>query len=248
MIKKTIDLTMKFLIIFTIALGLLWIFRPDLVKDFIEYIRNIILWLWDFNYFIVFITSIIESFPVLWVVVPGQNIILIVWWFFWEQSYNNLFYVILLACIWAICWNYIWYLLWKYYWKEFFKHYGLWFGIWETEVNYLEKWVKRWWAWWIIFWKFHGLTRAFIPFIAWSMWMKNRNFIIYNIIGSIIWSTTIIILWVMFSRTYELILDYLFYIIIWIMFLWGFYIWKFKKKEFMKYMEEKNKEINEKIK
>ena len=248
MIKKFIDLLMKFLIILTIILGLLGLFRPDLIKDFIEWLRQIILWLWNLNYLIIFFTSIIESFPVLWVVVPGQNIMLIVWWFFWEQSYNNLFYVILLASLWAIIWNYTWYLAWKYYWKQFFKDYWLWFGIWETEVKYLEKWIKKWWAWWIIFWKFHNLTRAFVPFIAWSMWMNHKSFIIYNVLGSIIWSIAIIILGVVFAKTYEIILDYLVYILIFIMLMSVAYVWRFKKREFKKYIEEKNEEIEKKIK
>ena len=247
MLKKIIDILIKWLILLTIVLWLLWLFKPDLIKDFIEWLRVLILWWWNFNYLIVFLISIIESFPVLWVVVPGQNILLIVWWFFWEQSYNNLAYVIILACSWAIIWNYTWYLLGKYYWKQFFESYGLWFGIWETEMGYLKKGIKKWWAWWIILGKFHNLTRAFIPFIAWSMWMNHKKFIVYNIIGSIIWSITIIILWVLFAKTYELILDYLFYILVWILVLSWLYIRKFKKKQFMKYWEEKNKEIEKKI-
>lgn len=247
MLKKIVDIIMKFLIALTIIIWLLALFKPELIKDFIEWIRTIILQLWNWNYLILFITSIIESFPVLWVVVPGQNIILIVWWFFWEISKDNLIYVMIVTSLWAICWNYIWYILWKYYWDEFFKKYWLWFGIWETEVKYLKKWIKKWWAWWIILWKFHNLTRAFVPFIAWWMWMKHKHFIIYNVIWSIIWSIVMIILWVLFAKVYEQIIDYLPYILIWITLIVWLYIWKFKKAEFKKYMEEKNKEIESKI-
>jgi len=247
MLKKLWDILMKILVVITIVLWLIAMFKPDLIKNFIDWIRQIVLLLWNWNYLIVFLSSIIESFPVLWVVVPGQNILLIVWWFFWEISKENLIYVIIITSIWSIFWNYIWFFLWKHYWDKFFKEYWLWFWIWETEVKYMKKWIEKWWMWWIVFWKFHNLTRAFVPFIAGTMWMRTKNFFIYNIIWSIIWSVFIIILWVLFAKVYEQIIDYLPYILIWIMFIVWIYIWKYKKKEFMKYMQEKNEEIESKM-
>ena len=241
--KKFLDILMKLLIASTIILWILTLFKPELVKDFIEWIKTIIEGLWYWNYLIIFITSLIESFPVLGVVVPGQNILLIVWWFFSEISRENLYYVILIASIWAIISNYIWYFLWIYYWEKFFKKYGLWFWIWQTEVKYLKKWVKKWWAWGIILWKFHNLTRAFVPFIAGSMRMHHKSFFIYNIIGSTVRATTIVILWVVFAEYYEAVIDYFWYIMMWIMLLTWIYIYKFKKTEFLQYMREKNEEI-----
>jgi len=241
--KKVLDILMKLLIASTIILWVLTLFKPELVKDFIEWIKTIIESLWYWNYLIIFITSLIESFTVLGVVVPGQNILLIVWWFFSEISRENLYYVILIASIWAIISNYIWYFLGIYYWEKFFKKYGLWFGIGQTEVRYLKKWVKKWWAWGIIVGKFHNLTRAFVPFIAGSMHMHHKSFFIYNIIGSTIRATTIVVLWVVFAEYYEGVIDYFWYIMMWILIITGIYIYKFKKPEFLQYMKEKNEEI-----
>ena len=111
----------------------------------------------------------------------------------------------------------------------------------------MKKWIKKWWATGIIVWKFHNLTRAFVPFIAWTMWMNHRSFIIYNIIWSILRAITIIVLWVLFAKTYETIIDYLWYIMIGIFVLVWLYIWKYKKKEFKIYLEEKNKELESKM-
>ncbi len=245
--KKVVDIIMKILIAITMALAILSLVKPDLIKTFIDWIKEIIYVLWNLNYLIVFTSSLIEAFPVLWVVVPWQNILLIVWWFFWGISNWNLIYVVIIACIWAIAWNYIWYWLGKTYWESFFKNYWLWFGIWETEVKYLKKWIKKWWATWIIVGKFHNLARAFVPFIAWSMGMKNKTFMIYNTIWSIIRALTIVILWVMFAKTYDIVIDYLWYIMVWILVISWIYIRFFKRKEFTKYIQEKNKEIEEKI-
>lgn len=185
----------------------------------------------------------IESFPVLWVVIPGQNILLAVWWFFWNISQTHLAYIIIISSIWATLWNFIWYILGRYYGDSFFAKYGIWFWIGLTEVRYLKKGIDKWWAIWIILWKFHPITRAFLPFIAGSMWMKSWLFAIYNIVGSIIRSVVIILLWVVFVEYYEFLIDHsgkitaVIFAAIWI------YIYKFKRKEFKKYMQEKNEEM-----
>lgn len=245
--KKIINILFKIIniifIILMIVLAFISIFRKDLFEAFIEWLKVIITWLWFWNYLIVFFSSFIEAFPVLGIVVPWQNILMIVWWFFWNISQKNLIYVWILAWFWAILWNYIWYFLWKIYWDSFFEKYWNWFWVWLTEVKYLKKSIDKWWAWGIIFWKFHPITRAFLPFIAGSMWMKNKNFMIYNIIWSIIWSTTMVVLWMIFVEYYKIILNYIWYILFAILALLWIYIYKFKKKEFMIYLNEKNEEM-----
>ena len=247
MFKKIVDILMKILIFLTFALAILSLVKPELIKDFIEWIRSGVLLLWNWNYIVVFISSLIESFPVLWVVVPWQNILLIVGGFFAENDTSKLIYVCIISSLWAIAGNYTWYILGRYYGEEFFKKYGLWFALWETEVKYLKKWIHKWGAWGITLGKFHNLARAFIPFIAGSMWMKKTSFLIYNVIWSVIRSVTIIVLWVLFAKTYESIIDYIGYIMIGIMLLTGIYIWKFKKQAFLKYIEEKNAELERKL-
>lgn len=247
MLKKLLDILMKALIALTLVFALLTIFKPDIILSFIEWIKWIIVLIWYWNYVIIFLSWLIEGFPVLWVVVPWQNILMIVWWFFWNMSTLNLIYTIIIASVWAIISNWIWYILWRYYWENFFKKYWLWFWIGETEVKYLKKWIKKWWATWIILWKFHNLARAFVPFIAGTMKMDKKIFWIYNIIWSILRSVVIIFLWVFLAEYYEVILQYFWYILTWIMIIWWIFIWKYKKKEFLVYMEDKNREIESKM-
>lgn len=249
MIKKIIKIFVNLLnilfIILSLALVFIAIFKKEWFELFIEWMKVVINWLWFWNYIIVFFSSLIEAFPVIGVVLPGQNILLIVGGFFWHINQNNLIYVILIASIWAIVWNYIWFILWKIYWDSFFGKYWVWFGIWKTEVKYLKKWIDKWWPWWITVWKFHPMTRAFLPFIAWSMWMKSGKFMLYNAIWSIIRATVIILLWVVFVEYYKILLDYSWTIsLVVFLLIWG-YIYKFKKKEFITYWQEKNAEMEE---
>lgn len=232
------------LIWLTLVLAIISIFKKEWIEAFIEWMKIVIEWMWYWNYVIAFTSSLIEAFPVIWVVVPWQNILLIVWWFFWNISKANLMYVMIVASIWALIWNYIWYLLWKIYWDSFFSKYWIRFWIWMTEVKYLKKSIHKWWAWWIILWKFHPMTRAFLPFIAWSMWMKSLRFMIYNIIWSIIRAVTIILLWVVFVEYYKVIIEHIWKIMIIIFAAVWFYIYKYKREEFKKYMIEKNEELD----
>lgn len=249
MIKKIIKVLIQILNILFIFLSIfllfVFIFKKEWFEIFIEWMKIKIHWFWYWNYLIIFLSSCIESFPVLWVLFPWQNILLIVWWFFWHISKLNLIYVVIVASIWAMTWNYIWYFLWKYYWDWFFQKYWLWIWIWQTEVKYLKEWVNKWWPWWIIFWKFHPMTRSFLPFIIWSMWMKQKKFMIYNSIGSIIRATTIILLWSIFIKYYKIILEHSWTISIIILLIIWLFIYKFKKEEFKKYWKEKNAEIEE---
>ncbi len=248
MSKKILDIVLKILNILFIWLIvwliIIWIFRPDIVELFLKWLEWKILLIWNWNYLIAFTSSIVESFPVLWVFFPGQQIMLAVWWFFWKY---NLAPIIIVCIIWALIWNYTWYILWVYFWENFLKKYWDWLWIWKTELKILKKQIKKNWAWFIIFGKFHNFTRAFIPFIAGSMWMKQKHFWLYNIIGSISWAITIIILWVVFVQYYKKILDNISYILIWIIIFVVLYIFFFKKKEFKEYLKEKNEEIDEKI-
>nr|MDD3719954.1 DedA family protein [Candidatus Gracilibacteria bacterium] len=245
MLSKIVDYLMKLLVFLTIALGVLSIAKPELVKDFISWIENIINTLGYLNYLIVFLSGLIESFPLLGVVVPGQNVLLIVGGFFAKMSQTNLIYVIIIASLGAIISNYLGYLLGKIYGDTFFKKYGNWFGIGTTEVKYLKKGIKKWGPIGIIFGKFHNVTRAFLPFIAGSMEMNNISFFIYNVIGSILRAIVIVVLGVVFANYYETIIDYMGYIMIASIVIISLYIYKFKKKEFLEYMKEKNEELDE---
>ena len=223
------------------------IFRKDLFIQFIEWVWVIISGLWSWNYLLVFFSGLAESLPIIWIVVPWQNVLLLVGWFFAQKWIDEMFLVILCASIWGIIWNYFAYFLWKKYWKTFFKKYGLWLWIWETEVSYLEKWVEKWGPIWIIVWKFQPTTRAFLPFIAWSMWMKSRKFMLYNIIWSVVYSAVIVWIGLIFVNHFKTIIKYMELIFLGIFIIAAIYIYNFKREEFKKYWEMKNREIDAKV-
>ena len=221
------------------------LFKPQWFELFIKWMEVQINHLGNWNYGIAFTSSIIESLPIIGVLVPGQQVMLLVGGFFGK---NNLAPMIALAIVGAIIGNASGYFLGKWYGDSFFEHYGDWFGLGKTELRYLRKQVEKNGAWFVILGKFHNFTRSFVPFIAGSMGMQTGNFWLYNIIGSILWATTIIVLGVAFVTYYHAILSYFPYIIAAIFASLAVYIYFFKREVFKTYLREKQQEIDEKSK
>ncbi|MDD5213230.1 MAG: DedA family protein [Candidatus Gracilibacteria bacterium] len=245
LVKGLMQIINVALIILMISLTIISIFRPDLVKDAIEWIKNEVQNLGYWNYVIVGISSAIEGFPVLGVVIPGQNIMMIVGGFFGTKY---MFYTILAGTIGAILGNEAGFLLGKNYGEKFINKYGDWFGIGKTESKYLKSWVEKYGSFAVILAKFHNVARAFMPFVLAGANMKHKTFFLYNIIGSAVRATVMISVGVVFAANYEKIVDYMGYIIAGIMIGSFAFIYFFKKEAFMKYLAEKQAEIEEKSK
>lgn len=235
------------IIIFLITIWLLYLslFEKEAIKSAFEWLKRIVEWIWPWNYLIVLMASTIESFPVLWALVPWQNVMFISWGFY---SNIDILWITLMAIIWAILGNYIGYILGYIYWPNIlFKYWDyIWIG--KTEYEYIKKWMNKYWFFAIMFSKFHPTFRAIIPFVAWASKMTPKKFIIYNIIGSAIWWTIIILVWKIFVDNYEVVVDHFWKIMTWILLAIIAYIFTFKKKEFKKYLQDKQNEINERVK
>ncbi len=131
--------------------------------------------------------------------------------------------------------------------KEIIEKYGEYIGLGKTEEKILQKQIKKNGFWYIVLGKFHNFTRAFVPFIAGSSGMSPKSFWIFNMVGSIIWATAMILIGIFFVEHYEIILKYLSYIILTLMIGFLGYMYMFKRETLQQYMHDKNKEIEEKI-
>ncbi|MDQ7008762.1 MAG: DedA family protein [Candidatus Gracilibacteria bacterium] len=253
--KKILKKIFLFLINLLIKLSILLVFisiylsffEKELLKLWVGILKEFILSLGMWNYPLAFFSSLIESFPVLGMALPSQNILIAIAGFFGENNYLNLFFIILISTIGAILGNFIGYFLGVKYGEEFIEKYGMWIGITGVEVKYLKKSLDKWGALGITLGKFHPMTRTFLPFVAGMSGMTNKKFAFYNILGSFIWSFTMIVLGVLFAKYYEIIIDHSGKIMLLIMLITGLYIWKYKKPEFKKYMKEKNEEMERKF-
>ena len=117
------------------------------------------------------------------------------------------------------------------------------FALGKTEQKILTKRIEKNGAAFIIFGKFHNFTRAFVPFLAGISHMHSSKFWRYNIIGSIIWSISMLTLGVFFTKYISTVTDWISWVFLGIIMVVGIYITVFKRKEFMEYLHEKEKEL-----
>lgn len=224
------------------------IFHPELLTPVIEWIKTSIEKLGKWNYLLAFMAALAESLPIIGSIFPWQVIMLSVGWFYWWQWPTEFFWVMCAAILGSVLSNAVGYFLGKYYGESFFSRYGLWVGIEETELKYLKRWVDTWWAWWIILSKFHAQLRAFLPFIAGSMWFSTGRFWFFNLLASTLWSITFITIGIFFAEHYETILKYLWWIFTGIFIVVFGYFFLFQREKLKKYMREKNAEMERKYK
>lgn len=244
--KKLVHYIIIGMLILMFAFLILTLIKPSILEPIIEWIKVQIEALWKWNYLLAFISSLAESLPIIGSIIPWQVIMLSVWGFYGGLWIGKFFWVLSCAIAGSIISNAIWYFLGKYYWEDFFKSYGMWVGIEQTELKYLKKWVNTWGAWGIILSKFHPHFRAFLPFIAGSMWFTQTKFWIYNIIASTLWATTFITIGIFFAEYYEVILKYIGWIFTGILLSVFLYFWTYRREAFLEYWHEKDAEMKAK--
>lgn len=244
-INKALQVLNIFFVVLTLVILIIAFAKPGWIEIALDWVQQLVKSLGNWNYLVIFITSIIESFPFLWVVVPGMNVMILVGGFFIGKDMWIFLNCFTIAATGACLGNATGFILGKYAGREFLQKHGMWFGIGATEMKYIEKIMKKKGFWFIVFAKFHGMLRAFIPYIAWAAKMNTKKFWLYNLIWAVIWSACILLLGIFFIENYELILKYFSWIFIWAIVIIMAYMMKFHRSKLDSYFRQKNEEIDQ---
>lgn len=202
------------LLIAMIVIGILSFTSPEIIRAVLDWMGEQIRSWGNWNYLILFLVAMIESFPFIGVVVPGMNVMILVGGFFVQRNMNIFLASALLAMLGACLGNALGYMMGKISGKELLQKYGLWIGLGPKELAFLERQVHKNGFWFIVGWKFHNLFRSFVPYLAASQGLSGRKFWVANIVGSSIWAVCILLIGVFFVESYEVVLQYLSYILI----------------------------------
>ena len=229
-VLKTLALVLHIVfLIAMIVLGILSFVSPETIRAILDWMGEQIRSWGNWNYLILFLVAMIESFPFIGVVVPGMNVMILVGWFFVHRNIDIFIPAALLAMLWACLGNALGYLMGRLSGKELLQKYGLWIGLGPKELAFLEQQVHKNGFWFIVGGKFHNLFRSFVPYLAASQGLSGRQFWIANIIGSSIWAVCILLIGVFFVESYEVVLQYLSYILIAVI-LVAFVVYSYKNK------------------
>ena len=219
------------LVVLMVGIAVISLFRPDIMKWVIDWMGIQIQSWWQWNYSILLITAMAESFPFIGAVLPGMNIMILVWGFFVARQWDIFPLAALLAIIGACLGNALGYFMGKYGNPETLKKYGAFFGAGPRELGWLEKQIHKNGFWFIVGGKFHNLLRSFIPYIAGSHKMSGARFWLANIFGSSLWAVSILLIGVFAVENYEVILQYLNYLLLGIVVIGvAVYMWRNRQK------------------
>ena len=147
------------------------------------------------NYPIAYITAMIESLPLIGMVIPGQNVLLLIAGFVGQHA---LLWMIVIAALGVFTGDMIGYRVGTRIPQSELVHYGSYFGLGEKEISYIYRSIHTYGRWAMIIGKFHGLPRSIIPFVAGNSRLPLRRFVLINIVASLIRSTFIVVLGVIF--------------------------------------------------
>lgn len=114
--------------------------------------------------------------------------------------------------------------------KELLNKYGLWIGLGPKELAFLERQVQKNGFWFIVGGKFHNLFRSFVPYLAAAQGLSGRKFWVANIFGSSIWAVCILLIGIFFVESYEVVLQYLSYILI-VIIVGAFGVYSYKNRK-----------------
>lgn len=161
-----------------------------------------------------------------------MNVMILVGGFFVQRDMNVFLLSALIAMLGACIGNALGYMMGRISGKELLQKYGLWIGLGPKELGFLERQVQKNGFWFIVGGKFHNLFRSFVPYLAAAQGLSGRNFWVANIFGSSLWAVCILLVGIFFVESYEVVLQYLSYVLIAVIVVaFGVYSYKNKQKK-----------------
>lgn len=122
------------LVTLMVVIGLLSLFRPDLMREGIDWMGVQIKSWGEWNYIILFVVAMSESFPFVGAVVPGMNMMILVGGFFVAKQWSIFPLAAGVAMIGACLGNALGYFMGRYGNPETLKKYGAFFGAGPREL------------------------------------------------------------------------------------------------------------------
>jgi membrane protein DedA with SNARE-associated domain len=213
----------------TVWLALLVIIKPHLLLDVVTYLKWVVDILWWKNYLLLGWVWFIESMPFLNMAVPWQMIMIVIAWFL---SHTNMLLTVLIVIFASILWDAVAYGIWFAKWESLLRHYGSTFGLTPERVEKLHGVMKTQAHRAIFASKRNSYTRGILPFLAGSWRMKFWEFMLYNILWSIVYGVIIVVLAKLFIGNYEKAIPYVRWIWIGILIIvWWWYFIKHYRDE-----------------
>lgn len=169
---------------------------------------QIISQLGHWGYWIIFLSALLETIPLVGVFLPGYTIV-IAGGFFANLGLLNLFLVMAAASVGAIAGDLAGYEIGRRYGDNFVRKYGKYFFVKEEHLEKTKKLVQTHTGKTLIIGRFNLITRAFAPFAAGLSDIPLAKFLFFNIIGGISWAVSTVLIGYIFGASYAIASKYI---------------------------------------
>jgi undecaprenyl-diphosphatase len=176
--------------------------------SFIDTISNFSFLGFDhWSYVVILLAALFEATPLFGLFIPGM-IVVIIGGFMVKLGILNIWVTIVVAAAGAISGDLAGYFLGKEYGVSFLEKYGKYFLFRRKQFEQTKAIMNHHTGKALIIGRFNSLTRSFAPFVAGSMNTSFSKFLLFNIVGGVVWSVAFVLTGFVFGQSYEAVARY----------------------------------------
>jgi undecaprenyl-diphosphatase len=169
------------------------------IDQLVEHVSRLGHW----SYLIFFLGAALECSAFLGLLVPGESLVL-VGGFFASLGLVDLKDLIVVVAIGAILGDSVGYELGRHLGRPWLIRYGRRVGIRAAHLDRAERFFARHGGKTVFIGRFIGFLRALAPFAAGSSRMPYRSFLMFNVLGAILWASSFVLLGYFFGQSWQL--------------------------------------------
>jgi membrane-associated protein len=170
----------------------------------IEYVLSMpTKFLTDWTLWVIFFSALLESSPIVGILVPGQVIIAIAG-FLAYLGYISLIDLAFIAALGAIAGDLLGYWIGKRYGLGFIRKYGKCVRITGSHIDDTKRMMNHHVGKSIVIGRFNSLTRSFAPFVSGMSDISMYKFVFYDIVGGVTWAITFSLIGFLFGQSYNI--------------------------------------------
>jgi membrane protein DedA with SNARE-associated domain len=189
----------------TIGLAVVVFAKPHLLLSLINYVGEIVQHLWWRNYLFLWLIGFVESVPFLNMAIPGQTFVIIISGFLAQFDYFGTSMTVVII---STLGDRVAFLLGKYKWASLLTHYWPTFGITDKSLDKIRGILKKMGHRAIFVSKRNSYTRGMLPFIAGIGHMRKWEFLLYNMLWSVVYWFGLVLLAKLFVGNTERVVPY----------------------------------------
>lgn len=144
-------------------------------------------------YLVIFVAVCLESAALLGFLVPGEMLVLL-GGFLASQGVLDLVDLLLLVMVAAIIGDSVGYELGRCLGRAWLLRAGRWVGLGEAHLQRVDDFFDRHGGKTVFYARFSAFFRIMVPFVAGAVRLRYLHFLLYNALGSVVWSTVVVLL------------------------------------------------------